>query len=201
MQKCDFKNYGFLKDKLPDSLFKDLLEESNKNLERYDVGIKGGGLPGHYKLSNPSLHAKVNRYILTLAAAYNQIYPNYLNSISIANKALPFGVGDCWFNFQNKTDYFPNHMHNGVYSFSIWLKIPFFAKDESTGDEDGYTSKFQFVYSSILGDLLTESMDIDKSNEGEIVLFPSKMMHCVFPFYSSNETRISFSGNVQLISQ
>jgi hypothetical protein len=27
------------------------------------------------------------------------------------------------------------------------------------------------------------------------------MMHCVFPFYSSNETRISFSGNVQLIAQ
>lgn len=55
---------------------------------------------------------------------------------------------------------------------------------------------FEFTYTNILGQLCSAVLPTDKAFEGKICLFPSKLHHQVFPFYSSDEYRISISGNV-----
>ena len=40
---------------------------------------------------------------------------------------------------------------------------------------------------------------MDPSMEGKMLLFPSKLMHCVYPFYNCEEPRISVAGNVWLV--
>ena len=37
--------------------------------------------------------------------------------------------------------------------------------------------------------------NVDKSFEGKILMFPSYMQHQVFPFYTSDDYRITISGN------
>jgi len=45
---------------------------------------------------------------------------------------------------------------------------------------------------------MIDRLFLDKSWEGTIIVFPAKMLHCVYPFYTSDGTRISLSGNVLL---
>jgi len=60
------------------------------------------------------------------------------------------------------------------------------------------TSKFTFQYININGDISTDTLNVDKSFEGKIILFPSKQVHTVFPFYTSNDYRVTVSGNIKL---
>ena len=39
---------------------------------------------------------------------------------------------------------------------------------------------------------------LNKKDEGRIVFFPAPMEHIVYPFYTSDEFRISISGNILL---
>ena len=41
-------------------------------------------------------------------------------------------------------------------------------------------------------------LQLTKKDEGTILLFPSLLNHIVSPFYSSNEKRISVSGNIKM---
>ena len=44
-------------------------------------------------------------------------------------------------------------------------------------------------------DLLNMSSS-ERNDIGKIIFFPSKLNHCVYPFYTSDDTRISISGNI-----
>ena len=45
---------------------------------------------------------------------------------------------------------------------------------------------------------MLERLPIDKNWEGYMIMFPANLQHCVYPFYTSDETRISFAGNISL---
>ena len=55
---------------------------------------------------------------------------------------------------------------------------------------------FSFSYTNIFGEISNCDIAVDKKDEGRILFFPSKMVHQVFPFYTSDEYRITVSGNV-----
>ena len=55
---------------------------------------------------------------------------------------------------------------------------------------------FQFQYSNILGQTRSFKYTLDKSWEGHMVIFPSQLIHQVYPFYNCDEERISVSGNI-----
>ena len=50
----------------------------------------------------------------------------------------------------------------------------------------------------MIGEINNEIIHADKSYEGKICLFPSKLRHSVSPFFSSDDYRISVSGNVMI---
>lgn len=57
---------------------------------------------------------------------------------------------------------------------------------------------FQFTYTDTLGQINQELIPVDKTYDGVLCIFPSKLNHQVYPFYTSDEYRISVSGNICL---
>jgi len=105
-----------------------------------------------------------------------------------------------WVNFQKKHEFNPTHLHTGILSWVLWLQIPYTSEEEKAkgpgrGANKAVNGEFEFVYASITGTLNQYQLPVDKSWEGRLVLFPSQLNHAVYPFYSSDEYRISVSGN------
>ena len=107
-----------------------------------------------------------------------------------------------WANIQKKHEFNPMHMHDGVYSFAIWLKVPYNIEDELKSPSVNRSNMpraglFSFIYTNIFGEIREAEFPVDRSFEGTIFLFPSCLPHMVYPFTSSNEYRISISGNLR----
>ena len=115
-----------------------------------------------------------------------------------------------WANYQYKYEFNPSHFHSDIYSFVIWLKIPYNHHTEvldkrftGTKPFDRKAGCFEFTYPHPNNGLYHSSIDIDsytyrldKSYEGTMLFFPSSLTHQVYPFYSTDEKRISLSGNI-----
>ena len=103
-----------------------------------------------------------------------------------------------WVNYQNKYEFNPLHKHSGIYSFVIWLKIPtsYLVENEDNVSNSKVKSNFCFSLTNTLGQIRHSQFDMDPSYEGKMLFFPSEMHHQVYPYYTSDEQRISISGNV-----
>lgn len=114
-----------------------------------------------------------------------------------------YRINDVWTNYMKKHEFNPMHDHYGNFaSFVLWVQIPFKSEDEQkypnyTNPKDGCASgTFQFLYPTMTGILNSHVIQNDKSDEGVIMMFPAEMKHCVYPFHSSDEERISIAGNI-----
>ena len=111
-------------------------------------------------------------------------------------------VESVWVNMQQKLEINPLHNHDGTLSFVAWLYIPFKLEDERKMENVKYSrtvvlaSTFQFVYSQVLGNVVNFPLFVEQGWEGRIVMFPSKLLHMVYPFQTSDEYRISIAGNL-----
>ena len=106
-----------------------------------------------------------------------------------------------WVNSSRETEFNPTHNHGGVLSFVIWMKIPTEWQDqyEIPFVEESNTpmaSDFQFLYTDILGSIQPMSWPMDPEVSGTMVVFPAMLAHQVYPFFESDGTRISISGNL-----
>ena len=106
-----------------------------------------------------------------------------------------------WINFQKKFEFNPTHHHYGDYSFVLWIEIPYdlkeeFKLDNCVNSNTKRNSVFTFSYLSTSGEILERILPIDKAWEGTMILFPSNLRHNVYPFYTSDDYRISISGNL-----
>ena len=108
-----------------------------------------------------------------------------------------------WVTIQRKTEFLPIHNHSGIYSFVLWTDIPFSLEDEAECSPNPTTEKnraglFQFVYTDTLGKLGLLTLPVDKKWQGRMCVFPSELNHQVYPFYSSNDVRVSIAGNFRI---
>lgn len=113
----------------------------------------------------------------------------------------PYTMGQWWVNYQRQNEFNPLHSHTGIYSFVIWLKVPTHYNQQSKlpiahKSNSGCISNFELLYADILGRNQMHNFPMDPSMEGKMLLFPSKLMHCVYPFYNCEEERVSVSGNI-----
>jgi hypothetical protein len=88
-----------------------------------------------------------------------------------------------------------------VFSFVIWAKIPYNLKNETAlspgvNSAQPLAGHFAFYYTNSLGNLCHFAIPADETMENMLLIFPSKLNHSVYPFYSSEDFRISVSGNV-----
>lgn len=207
-----FDNIAVLETKLPFGIFEGL-SSSIDALSDTDSVKFNNNLLGHMKEEYSLNHVKENmsEYILSVANTWSEAHPNYIATFEEAAKHKKYGLylDSLWVNKQKKHEFNPVHHHGGVLSFVIWIKIPYNLEDEinyfppvsgppDQNHRNSYTSKFVFYYIDTLGRLTPAIVPVDKSFEGTMIMFPASLHHAVYPFYTSDEYRISVSGNIRI---
>ena len=192
-----FKNLAYVKSKVSSSTLEELkkeakfiLENSNK-FKKYNKTL-AGNLEKEY--STHKSQEILKPYLISLA--------NEFHKHSTENEHYPqWKIIDPWINFQKKYEYNPLHNHTGVLSFVLWVQIPYDLKDELShpnciNSNASSNSLFEFVCTDFMGRIVKNKIEVDKSWEGTMIMFPSSLHHMVHPFYTSDEYRISISGNL-----
>lgn len=207
----DFTNLRCIESRMPLELQRDLnleIDKLSKDSERYNQLLKGH-IKEEYSLDH--IKERFENWILAIAKSWVDTNPGYLDGFEEVSKCKTYNLylDRLWVNKQKKHEFNPIHHHSGVLSFVIWLKIPYELNDElnyfplisgtSVDDRDNfYTSKFCFVYTDILGRIKLLPIPVDKTFEGTIIIFPASLQHTVYPFYTSDDYRISVSGNIRI---
>jgi len=130
---------------------------------------------------------------------------SYINATTSANnRPFPLYLSSLWVNSQKQTEFNPNHNHAGIFSFVIWMKIPTNWEEQcklpfvEKSNNPEAVSNFIFNYQNILGGSEGFTYSMNPNVEGNMVFFPSKLHHEVYPFYNCDEERITISGNISL---
>ena len=150
----------------------------NQILNPYEGGnSKLRGLPLSIKLQDK------DDWFSKILPDYVTQYKNSFGEPFEVDHNFEFKLNDVWVNFQKQGEFNAAHTHTGIYSFVIWLKCP-------------STSTFQFSYPTAIGGLNHLAYNTDSSYENMMILFPSQFLHQVYPFYDSEEERVSIAGNI-----
>ena len=204
MSAIHFENFGYSMGDVPASLFEKLkLESLIAKQERYShkslikemvSGLSGRGVPKHYYVKDNL--EELNAFVLNFFGTnYMVDFPLYLKTFRSLSHSVPIEAYEPWFNIQEKYEFIPSHSHDGIASYVIWVNIPYDIKEELSVGE--HASTFAFTYSTITGGAGNKTLPVDKSYEGKIIMFPSALPHIVYPFYTSDDCRISISGNIR----
>jgi len=183
IQSITLPNYGLLQNKLEDSFVKYLwsivdIAKQNQIPNPYEGGNNTlKGLPLSIKLKDK------DDWFTKILPDYVTQYKNSFGEPFGVENDFEFMLNDVWVNFQKKNEFNAAHTHNGIYSFVIWLKCP-------------SPATFQFTYPNTLGGLNHLAYNTDSSYENMMILFPAQFLHQVYPFYESDEERVSIAGNI-----
>jgi hypothetical protein len=134
----------------------------------------------------------------------NNITRNHLNTIVVLNKNCPIFLDRSWINFQKKHEFNPLHDHSGIFSYIIFMQIPYKIEEEFKvypGTNVRYTSCLSFVYTDVNGTIVDKTCSVDESYLYKMLIFPAKLKHIVYPFYTSDEERITVSGNIKFLTK
>jgi hypothetical protein len=199
-----FKTIGFVSKKFTDEELKPIKNEINLIQQNWKDAIPAninlaGKIKKEYVLSSSISY--MQELLNPLITAYNQEF-DYVSTISVNTRDCPVILDAAWVNFQEKYEYNPVHNHSGLMSFVIWIKIPFSLEKESKIFPETSRSvengSFSFLYTNTNGQIKKYTIPVDSSYENVCVMFPSTMIHCAQPFYTSNDYRISVSGNFKI---
>lgn len=202
------KKHWYIRVKLSSDMITDI-ERSILNLEKTEHNfvnhLLAGKINEEYFIETPS---SVQNFIFnTLSKNKNNIIKSgtsvgNLKKFSYTNNShTSYKKIHSWINFQKKYEYNPTHSHSGDFSYVIWHKIPYSLIDEkikgpgsiSNSSENG-SFNFYFVNDNIEVKHLSIPNSIE--DNGTLLIFPAKQLHSVNPFYSSDDYRITLSGNI-----
>ena len=107
-----------------------------------------------------------------------------------------------------KYDHVPLHDHGSKYSFIVFIKIPSGLKNQlrwpkflmnpSTAPP---STSLQFVWTKKDEEHCNvTNIPLSPEDEGRMLFFPGGMKHQVFPFYGTEEERITIGGNVGFLN-
>lgn len=153
----------------------------------------------------------IEPYVCSLANSYLEIFKNNKKRYKLLGFDKKYHEDDlecvyhfdkAWINFQKKYEFNPAHHHSGDYSYVLWIQIPYDLEEEMSfsncvNSNSPSNSLFNFTFTNSAGEVVDYPLMIDKSWDGVMVLFPAKMRHQVYPFYTSDDYRISIAGNLK----
>jgi hypothetical protein len=192
-----FPNIGYLTRQLTAEELSPIWEEISQIKGNFDSAEKfNQDLAGNIKKEFLLINNLTYLENLLLPDAQDFIDRNNYKKESNSKLCLDYS----WVNFQTKHEFNPTHSHAGILSFVIWLKIPYSAKEEKNlgPGKDSNTNApghFEFLYTDTLGQIKSLLVACDQEMEGTMLMFPASLMHAVYPFYTSDDYRISVSGN------
>ena len=163
----------------------DILKDQNKIDELYHGKNLAGEIKYEIKLTKEFINQR-------LCDSLKDIVYNFIKS-TLNKDFKSFEIKSSWAVCQFESDYNPIHWHDGHLSGVMYTKVP---KDfGSSYKEVNKNGNIAFIHGSTQ---LTASSVYDVKPEiGDLFIFPSNMMHTVYPFFSKEERR-SVSFNVFL---
>lgn len=177
-----------------------MLSEKFEQSQGFQANLLGH--MNHEYVADSDCWRAVEPLVLALTRMYDERW-NFTPQVDIGiyNNNRSFKLKNLWVNFQRKHEFNPPHLHTGIFSFVIWVKIPYKLEDEDKvfpgiNEQGQRTSKFTFHYSNILGQHSGMVVPVDNTFEGKMLFFPAGLTHSVNPFYTSDDYRISIAGNV-----
>jgi hypothetical protein len=117
------------------------------------------------------------------------------------NDKHPYMLDSLWVNHQKQHEFNPSHIHAGIYSFVIFMKIPTKWEEQhalpfSENSNAPRASDFSFEYLNGYGKNKVETFLMSSDWENSMLFFPANLRHAVYPFYNCDEERITISGNI-----
>lgn len=205
-----FGNGGLWCDRVNDFEYKIIAKEAEEIRNDFEKAIDSRSeLIGHidkaFKLKKS--RDLIERVVLTKIEEYKEYHSSHQITFEMGfpiplRKNLKLKLDGCWINFQKKYDFQPMHDHAGVYSFIIFYDIPYDIEEEKAaspcvqGGDARVNGHLEFHYVDYKGRICTMSIPADKNWHGRLIIFPADLKHSVNPFYSSDEYRITISGNL-----
>ena len=194
-------NVGLTQGRIPSEIYQTLNKEiveihaNDKDIVRMNPSL-AGQITKEYQITK-SLPI-LNPFLEEMAREYQKNWGSDITNLHSNN----LKVESVWVNMQKKLEVNPLHNHDGTLSFVAWLHLPFKLEDERNMEncKNSRTvelaSTFQFVYNTALGTIANCPMFVESGWEGKIIMFPSKLLHMVYPFQTSDDYRISIAGNL-----
>ncbi len=208
-EQVNFENIGFLKMSFTEAELAPVRAEVAKISKDFEQSRSHNAkLAGNLK--NSYLMTESVKHVYNLMAPhvlqFDEKFGRYVTQNSIAPESSPIYLKELWVNFQHKHEFNPPLEHYGIISFVMWLKIPYTFEEEKkvspgAGSNHDVSGKFCFQYTNSLGDICNHFIEADKSLENHGLMFSAKMKHSVFPFYSSDDYRVSVAGNFAIKGQ
>ena len=171
-----------------------------KNLEPANMDLAGN-------IKNEFLIPEGKQYVYPIIFAlineHKKKYTKYFKKICgyMNRKEVDLKLHSLWVNFQKKHEFNPVHVHEGLFSFVFWHKIPYKMEDEiarypNMQADQVKAGQFAFLQTNEMGRIQSIDLPVDNSWEGKVALFPADLNHVVYPFFTSDDVRITVSGNV-----
>jgi hypothetical protein len=188
---------------VPKEIFK-YIKENIRNFEKPANKNLAGNIRNEFKFNNHI--PKIAPWMLSHLSK-TDYFNHHFNKMK--KKFIPepqkICLYDMWVNFQKTTEFNPVHAHYGLLSFIIFVQIPYTSemqKQLSPGKDSNAdsTGKIEFITFSN-GENVTNILDVDKTWEGKCLIFPSELMHCVYPFFGVEKERITIAGNIRFTNE
>jgi hypothetical protein len=187
---------------VPDSLFQTIKETVLQEQKINPESFKHVTYSKFPRFVKTSINIYFNHFI-------GSCYENWCDQNNV-NKS--YDLSNIWTNYLYKGDFIPNHFHHpassrtdpGSAAFILWVNIPYTIEEERKYSEcenetiSPRNGSVDFIYSQLDGKTCIKTLFVDKSLEGTLLIFPANIIHCVYPFYTSDDPRISISGNILL---
>jgi len=210
IEEIKFDNPGVLCMTTPEDIFSELKESCLKQVSNKNINYKlkraqvdDFSVSGIEEVIWANVPEAFKKFLLDCSREYLSFYQ--LNQLSKLN---PIVIQN-WLNLQKKYEYRPSHRHhNGKglgLSFVAYIQIPYDLEIEdkysnhhskSTSHRNG---RIEFTYSTFNGQISNKLIHIDKTYEGKVLMFTNDLWHIVYPFYTSDDYRISLAGNIDLV--
>ena len=192
-EEIKFNNPGVLKTKLSELVFEQMKLDAHADIiDRIPYNTH---LVGHIE---HEYEIKIRPYFETVI---NNMWLEYRNQFQYHLTNQYYIPNTAWINLQKKHEFNPVHHHDGAVAWVIWLTIPYDLEEELNrfpNSKSKHSSLFNFHFNNLTGRQEIHQLMIDKSWEGTMVMFPSMLKHSVNPFYTSDATRVSIAGNIQI---
>ena len=200
---------GYIICSVPDDVYTPILQEVQElkdtkftNAIPYNQNL-AGAIENEFTLSKCS--TGLNKFFKHVVPEYWKLLGNNSESEAIYEIDTQNNNPDIWVNFQKKYEFNLLHHHAGTLSFVLYMSIPYELENEANqphikNAKSKTLPSFQFIYPQLPGQnnnqVNMHILQIDKSWEKKMIIFPAWLQHQVTPFYTSNNYRISVSGNL-----
>ena len=112
-------------------------------------------------------------------------------------------ISSMWFNEMKSGEYNPAHFHTRCHVSSVlYLKIPKNRPKRNIECKEDKDGTIDFIDRSISPDLLQQGVLSIQPQEGEMYIWPSSLLHCVYPFLGDEVRRsIAWNGVYRLVNE